>query len=203
MASRDTHRPSRKAAATPTRRKGHVRRSRRIFEVSSASKLLTGRMFDGKTVKRVEKLGGSRRRIVFTKGMPVTVDRATIHEFAKATGWAQYRERLLAAPTLKDRRKIIRASVERQFAIQRNTLKRYEAGKKHAPAHVAAEIERRIRALKRARFGSPILGDTPVTSMVPPHHGPAKTFSTIARTGIQFRTVKRNGRVRVIPMPGA
>ena len=179
-----------------TRTKRRVRRS----ELSSASKLLTGQIFDGQKVKRIEKLGGSRRRIVFGGGKVAIVDRATIHEFAKAFGWSQYRGKLLAAPTLKDRRKSLRASVKGQLGIKRNTIKRYEEGKRHAPAHVVREIERRIQALKRGRFGSPIMGDTPVTSAVPPHHGPAKTFSTIARTGIQFRVVKRGGRVRVIPM---
>jgi hypothetical protein len=180
-----------------TRTKARVRQS----ELSSASRLLTGQIFDGRTVKRVEKLG-ARRRIVFTQGRPGIVDRATIHEFAKAVGWKRYREKLVAAATPKDRREMITASVKRQFNIRRQALSRYAEGKRHAPPHVAKEIERRMRSLRRMKWGSPIVGDTPVTSAVPPHHGPAKTFSTIARTGIRFQTIKRKGRVRVIPIVG-
>lgn len=175
-------------------------RPRRLSNLSSASALLKGFTFDGKAIQRITKLEGGKRRIVFRGKTHVDVDRATVHELAKWRGTIQYRQKLLDAPTLSAKKAIIRASRGRQLAVLKRHIARLEEGGQVAPAHVRARIERKIAALKRMRFGSPILGETPATSAVPPHHGPAKTFSTIARSGVQFRTFTRHGRHYVVPI---
>lgn len=187
------------AAWRPTRarrRKGEL-----ALEPSSTSKHLRGLPFEGSTIRATYKTGGGRRLIQLANGKTVKASRADLHELAKFQGLLQYRGRLLGAKSAADRRAILRASLNRQTAILNKAIAREKAGMDVAPPSVVPQIARRLAMLERLQYGSPLVGDTPATAGVGgAHYGPAKTFSTIARTGVQFRTIKRGGRVRVVPM---
>lgn len=173
---------------------------RRRLERSSTDTALRGWTLDGRTIAKIEKLAGGRRLVSYVSGKPSVEHRSTLHEMMKARGWVEYRKRLEHAKTPKERRAIIAASLKRQRGIMQRHLEDLKRGALDSPPHVRKRIARRIRALQRMRYGSPILGQTPATSAVPPHFGPAKTFSTLKRTGMRYRTIRRRGRSLVIPI---
>lgn len=172
-------------------------------EISSASTFLQGFVVDNRPLKQITKGKGGVRYLEFRGGGRTTVDRAFVHELAKLKGTVEYRAKLLAAKTPAERRHRIRVSRNRQQAILMGYVGRLRHGASTAPAHIRERLIRQATRLLRGRhrFGSPILGETPATSVVPPSHGPAKTFSTIARTAVKFRTITRRGKHYVIPMP--
>ena len=90
-------------------------------------------------------------------------------------------------------------STARQQALLRNYLKRQEVNIAALPPgqHVAARGSlRRLR--KRARhLGSPLIGQTPLSSIVD-RRTPA--FRVAKEAGVSFRTIKRGGRTYVVPV---
>lgn len=173
---------------------------RRRLERSSTDAALRGWTLDGRTIAKIEKLGGGRRRVSYVSGKPSVEHRSTLHEMMKARGWIEYRKRLEQARTPAERKAIIAASLKRQRGILGRHLEDLAQGAIDAPRHVRLRIGKRISALKRAKFGSPILGQTPATSAVPPHFGPAKTFTTLRRASVRYRTITLRGQRRVIPL---
>jgi len=182
-----------------------MRARRKRLELSSANELLRGFKFRGRggqlhPITRVVKLGGARRRIHWRGGFE-NVDRATIHELAKLRGTLQYQRRLVAAPTRKLKRHYLKVSRDRQRLLLHRYMGRLEASLPHAPASVRRTIKAQLTHLRSiARtFGSPLIGETPATSVIPPHYGPHKTFSVAARTAVTFKTKRRRGRTYVVP----
>lgn len=169
-----------------------------LQQKSSASDLLTGTMFHGKHIAKVTRGKGTSRTLHFRGKGKEVVDRATIHELAKLQGLLQYRTRYLAARG-PEKRRMLAKSTKRQQVLLRNYLARQEGNIAALPAGQQAAARRGLqRVRKRAhRLGSPLIGQTPASSIVNPR---TSAFRVAKEAGVAFKTVRRKGRTYVIPV---
>lgn len=169
------------------------------IERSSASDHLRGLPFDGSAIKVVYKGPKQTRLAVLEDGRMVSLHRSEVHELAKFQGLLTYRGRYLRAKR-SEKIAMLKKSRERQEAILRRHMERLAEGESVSEPSVSRAIRATIRRLQRQSFGSPLIGETPATSVAPPHFGPQHTFKVTERTGIKFITKRRNGRSYVVPM---
>jgi hypothetical protein len=171
---------------------------RRLLQRSSASALLAGTPYRGKTIAGVYRDRGARRVLQFTDGTTRTVDRETVHALATLQGLLQYRARYLAASPA-ERRRMVRRSTARQQALLANHLARQRAALAALPPDQRAALQAQIRRLARRAqsVGSPLVGRPPAAALI----APASPVARVARdAGVVFRTVRRHGRTYVIPI---
>ena len=121
--------------------------------LSSASSLLSGWAppeFKGRTVTRVEKAGGNRRRIIFANGRASIVSKADIARLARQKHAVLANERYQAAPTA-ERRRISRKSGRRQRKIYSTHLARFSAYLQEKNVPHAARLKKLYRLFEESR----------------------------------------------------
>lgn len=155
------------------------KRTRTTSRLSSASSLLKGSEYQGQRIARVTKGGGTRRVLHFTTGKRKSLHRREIHELAKLRGLQVYKQKY-GLSTSTEKRAMVRKSTKRQKAIMRNQLAFLGGQLKDTPKAHKKALQAHIRSLKRAKFGSPLVGKRPATSFVSRR---AWEHGTIARAG--------------------